>query len=63
MTMTRMCPLKAMAPCWKEKCAWYLVRSKQCAIPLIANSLKTRRIFFEQKLFNEMHVKAHEAEK
>lgn len=40
MTMTRLCPLKAMAPCWKERCAWYSVRNKQCAIPLIASQLK-----------------------
>jgi len=39
------CPLKAMAPCWKEKCAWYLVKSKQCAIPLMASKLTDQKDF------------------
>ena len=40
MTNRRQCPLKQMAPCWKEKCAWYLVKSKQCCIPLMASTMK-----------------------
>lgn len=37
----KQCPLKAMgSPCSKENCAWYLVHSKQCAVPLIASALK-----------------------
>ena len=43
MTNRRQCPLKQMAPCWKEKCAWYLVKSKQCCIPLIASELQRFR--------------------
>ncbi|MFH1327932.1 MAG: hypothetical protein ABIH76_03665 [Candidatus Bathyarchaeota archaeon] len=43
MTMIRLCPLKAMAPCWKEKCAWYLVHSKQCCLPLIASEIQKIR--------------------
>lgn len=49
----KQCPLKAMAPCWKEKCAWYLVQSKQCAVPLIASSLasiKTDMIAINERL-------------
>ncbi|MFH1327290.1 MAG: hypothetical protein ABIH76_00320 [Candidatus Bathyarchaeota archaeon] len=33
------CPLQHLG-CLKEKCAWYLVHSKQCAIPLIASKLQ-----------------------
>jgi len=29
--------------CCKEKCAWYLVHSKQCAIPLIVSELQKAR--------------------
>ena len=40
--MNKWCPLRAsgMVPCWKERCAWYLVHNKQCAIPLYASNLK-----------------------
>ena len=39
--MNKFCPLRAAfaIACCKEKCAWYLVHSKQCAIPLIASRL------------------------
>lgn len=37
---TKECPLMPRAPCTKEKCAWYLVHSKQCAIPLIASQIQ-----------------------
>lgn len=38
--MNKDCPLRPMYNCYKEKCAWYLVQSKQCAIPLIASRLE-----------------------
>jgi len=37
--MNKYCPMKGI-PCTHEKCAWYLVHSKQCAIPLIASQLQ-----------------------
>jgi len=43
MTNRKQCPLRHMAPmatCCKEKCAWYLVYSKQCAIPLLASQMQ-----------------------
>jgi len=39
--MNKECPIARQRPkCIKEKCAWYLVQSKQCAIPLYASNLK-----------------------
>ncbi|GAH96740.1 unnamed protein product [marine sediment metagenome] len=41
--MNKQCPMKPMDyPCSKEICAWYLVHSKQCAIPKIASELQKR---------------------
>ena len=46
--MNKWCPLTTtFAPCVKEKCAWYLVHSKQCAIPLIASELQKQRKLME----------------
>ena len=43
--MSKECPLKKgpYDKCSKEKCAWYLVKSKQCAVPLIASEIQKRR--------------------
>jgi len=42
MSYKKECPLKhgPYHHCSKETCAWYLVKSKQCAIPLIASQIK-----------------------
>lgn len=41
---TKECPFRPKAPCTKQKCAWYLVHSKQCAIPLLASEFQKIRI-------------------
>jgi len=42
--MNKECPIARQLPkCIKEKCTWYLVHSKQCAIPLIASELANTR--------------------
>jgi len=38
--LTKVDALLLLHECWKEKCAWYLVHSKQCCIPLIASRLE-----------------------
>jgi len=40
MTSKRMCPMNQHYDCGKEKCAWYLVHSKQCGVPLLASTFK-----------------------
>ena len=40
LNLNKECPIQRSAVCMKQLCAWYLVKSKQCAIPLIATSTR-----------------------
>ena len=60
--MNKECPLRAKSAwpkCMGRECAWYLVRSKQCAIPLIASNMQSLAKFYDvTKLIVTEKVKA-----